>query len=713
MVRSEKGSPAPQGASPKGAKSCCSVAGRGEDDSIIRQSHDQALGPMLSIESRSTARRAGEGLPRHNPGIADDQFIETFDDSIRTLCDTFDNAVKKYSSSTFLGWRPRAADGTVGPYHYLTYGEVNARVKSLAAGLATLGLPPKAKVGLYSINRPEWALAEYASYYNSFVTVPLYDTLGEEAILHICNQTEMAIIVASADRALNILRFAKALPTLKTIICMDDEVGDGLSKAAAAAGVVIITMTALEEAGASNASFVEVRPTAEDLFTICYTSGTTDLPKGVMLPHRAIVAEAGSILFLSKIGKDCTPDTPRRIFPLGPQVVHISYLPLAHVYERVVFTLLTSTGATIGFYQGDVLKIMDDLQELRPTVFVTVPRLLNRVYDKIMAGVEASSPLKKYLFNMAYRAKLATFRATGCYTHWLWDRLVFGSLRARLGGRVSAMLTGSAPVSPEVMDFLRICFSCEVYEGYGQTETCAASTVTTCGDWVSGQIGVPTPCNDVKLVDIPDMDYTSEDKPNSRGEICIRGPNCFVGYYKEEALTREALDADGWVHTGDVGEWDERGRLKIIDRKKNIFKLAQGEYVSPEKIENAICRNKYISQAFVEGNSLKATLVAIIVPDLDAVKAWARTNGVAFDEANGASLCGASEVRQLIIKEIAAFGRSGTNELKGFEIPRDVHLESEPFSVDNGILTSTMKLKRYQAKQRYASQIAAMYVNLQ
>lgn len=595
----------------------------------------------------------------------------------------------------------------MGPYEFLTYGEVRERVQNFASGMASFGLKGKDAVGLYSVNRIEWVLAEYACYFNNQVTVPLYDTLGDEAIEHICGQTEMQVIVASHEKAFNILRLRPKLPSLKYIIIMDEEISDELAQSATKAGVELIKFGSVEKRGAEEPR-EPCPPSPDDLCTICYTSGTTGLPKGVMLPHKALLADGSSVLALAGVRKSRSPAhgdavQGQFLFSLDSEVVHLSYLPLAHVYERVVMTTLIAVGASIGFYQGSILKLLDDIAELKPTLFVAVPRLLNRVYDKIIAGANAAGGIKKFLFTYALRSKTSTLKQTGELGHWLWDRVVFAPVRARLGGRVTAILSGSAPLSPEVMDFLRVCFSCEVYEGYGQTETSAGSTLTVRGDWTSGQIGVPLPCNEVKLVDIPDMGYTTQDQPYPRGEICVRGPNCFTGYYKAPELTRDALDADGWVHTGDVGSWDEFGRLRIIDRKKNLFKLAQGEYISPEKIENVICRNKYIAQAFVDGNSLKASLVAILVPDFEVLEGWAIEEGLVY--ATQEELARMPPVKDLMMRQMQKL----KGDLKGFEIPRDVHIEHEAFSVENGLLTSTMKLKRFEAKAHYSTTIKAMY----
>lgn len=662
----------------------------------------------LSMEAEGPSR-PGEGKPRRHPAIIGKDFIQTFSSRVATLYDAFLNACTRYGQHRFLGWRPKLDNGQFGSYQFITYEETLERVKSLAAGLASLNVSPKTNIGLYSINRPEWVLSEYACYFNNFVTVPLYDTLGDDAIQHICNQTEMQVMVASNDKAFNILRLKEKLAHLKTIICMDDTVSDELSMKASQMGVELIRFAVLEQTGRE--SLRDPNPPApSDLCTICYTSGTTGTPKGVMLPHAALVADAGAVLFLAGEGEFASPEMTKFLFKLGPDVVHLSYLPLAHVYERIVITTLAAVGATIGFYQGDVMKLMDDIAILRPTLFCTVPRLLNRIYDKVMGTIEKSGTMTRFLFNMAYKSKTQNLRKYGQFDHWLWDRLVFAKVRNRLGGRVNAILTGSAPVAPEVMDFLRVCFACEVYEGYGQTETSAGSTLTCRGDWISGQIGVPLPCNEIKLVDIPEMGYINNSEDGSklaRGEICIRGANCFTGYYKEPELTKDALDEDGWVHTGDVGEWDERGRLKIIDRKKNIFKLAQGEYISPEKVENIIVRNKYIAQAYVEGNSVKACLVAIVVPDFEVLVPWARENNL--ESTNYKELVKMTQVKELLLKELQNMGSRGSKALKGFEVPRDIYVEHELFTVDNDLMTSTMKLKRHQARKRYASNIEEMY----
>ncbi|KAI4368336.1 hypothetical protein MLD38_016904 [Melastoma candidum] len=355
-------------------------------------------------------------------------------------------------------------------------------------------------------------------------------------------------------------------------------------------------------------------PNPDDIATICYTSGTTGTPKGAVLTHGSLVASVAGSTMNTKF---------------YPSDVAISYLPLAHIYERANQIMAVHFGIAVGFYQGDNLKLMDDMATLRPTVFASVPRLYNRIYSGIINAVKASGGLRERLFNAAYNAKKQAL-LNGKNASPMWDRLVFNKIKEKLGGRVRFMSSGASPLSPDVMEFLTICFGCRVVEGYGMTETSCVISSMDEGDCLFGHVGSPSPACEIKLVDVPEMNYTSEDQPYPRGEICVRGPIIFKGYYKDEAQTREVFDEDGWFHTGDIGTWLSGGRLKIIDRKKNIFKLAQGEYIAPEKIENVYAKCKFVAQCFLYGDSLNACLVAIVSVDQDQLKAWAASEGIKY-----------------------------------------------------------------------------------
>ncbi|KAF9998992.1 hypothetical protein BGZ80_002634 [Entomortierella chlamydospora] len=657
------------------------------------------MSQMYSIEVAGSPSIPGEGKPRRSI-LCPEELVHSYPSSkgsskITTLYENFLEGVQRSEGGDFLGSRP-IVDGVPQPYEWMTYARVQERMTHFGAGLLQLGLTTTSTFGIFSINRAEWTMSELAGYMYNLTSVPLYDTLGVSAIEFIVNQTQMSTIIASPDKAAILLDLHSTLPTVKNIVVMG-ALEDSLVAEGKDLGVKIVAWTDVERNGLDNPVPANP-PKPDDVATICYTSGTTGTPKGAVLTHKNFVAGISSFHLMAKHQKFFIPTNAD---------THISYLPLAHVFERLCQATMISGAARIGYYQGDTLKLLDDVAILQPTIFVSVPRLFNRIYDKVLAGVKAKGGVAAFLFNRAYAAKKSNLR-NGVIQHPLWDRLVFSAIRARLGGKVKHIVSGSAPISPDVMDFLRICFSADVYEGYGQTEQAAGLCMSYRGDLTPGQVGPPQLCVEVKLKDIPSMNYTSQDKPFPRGEIMLRGPSVFKGYYNAPEQTAETLDADGWANTGDVGQWDERGRLVVIDRVKNIFKLAQGEYIAPEKIEAVLAKHFLVAQVFVYGHSLKATLVGIVVPDAETLKVWANENDLgskSFEE-----LCAEPLVKQTLLKELATFGRE--SDLKGFEILKNIHVTPEQFSIENDLLTPTFKLKRHAAKEKYTVEIDQMYAEI-
>lgn len=281
--------------------------------------------------------------------------------------------------------------------------------------------------------------------------------------------------------------------------------------------------------------------------------------------------------------------------------VMISFLPLAHMLERCCENALYMQGGSVGFYLGDIRRLSDDMKALKPTMTPAVPRLLNRIYDKVQAEINGSC-IKKMLFNMAISAKESEIKRGVVRNNSFWDMLVFRKVQEGMGGRLRLMLVGSAPLAENVLTFIRCALGCLVVEGYGQTECCAPISLTIQGDHVPGHVGPPVACCCIKLVDVPEMEYWAA---KNQGEVCVKGTNVFSGYYKDPEKTQEVIDQEGWHHTGDIGMWMPNGTLKIIDRRKHIFKLSQGEYIVPEKIENIYSRSQYVHQVFVYGESLK------------------------------------------------------------------------------------------------------------
>ena len=273
-----------------------------------------------------------------------------------------------------------------------------------------------------------------------------------------------------------------------------------------------------------------------------------------------------------------------------------------------------------GFYQGEPLKLIEDCALLRPSVFPSVPRLYNRIYSKIKSNMDAATGCKKWLLDAAVSTKLSNLNADATVRHGCYDALIFGKMSKLLGGKVKVMTTGSAPIDKEVISMLKICFSCPIVEGYGLSETASAGALCAIEDMVTGHVGGPQECLKIRLKDIPEMEYYSTDKPYPRGEICMKGPCVFSGYYKRPEKTAEVFDEEGWFRSGDVGLIYPNGSIKIIDRSKNIFKLSQGEYIAPEKLENVYSLSHHIAQIFVYGDSLQSCLVAVVVPEDESVK---------------------------------------------------------------------------------------------
>eukprot|EP00742_Colponemidia_sp_Colp-10_P000272 GILJ01000306.1.p1 GENE.GILJ01000306.1~~GILJ01000306.1.p1 ORF type:complete len:692 (-),score=129.63 GILJ01000306.1:157-2187(-) len=656
--------------------------------------------PAVAYSVEIGDKHAGEGRVRRNPASLD-TIVSVPDEKTKTLYDNFRRGVEKSGNGHCLGSRVKNADGSFGEYVWKTYNQVDEMATKFASAFIHLNLAPRhpagsevvnGRIGLYSINREEWAILEIACNMQSIISVPLYDTLGPDAVQFIVNQAELETVCCSADKASLVVGCKSNCPTLKYVV-QYEKAGEAEKAAAQAAGVTLLDLDTLLHEGTSH-PVAHNPPQPEEFATFCYTSGTTGDPKGAMLSHQCMIADVTGVRLM---GADIVSDD-----------VHISYLPLAHMFERLVQVACFYGGAAIGFYQGSPLKLLDDLMVLRPTLFPSVPRLFNRIYERIVGQVNAGGGMKKKLFWKAYAAKKEGL-AHGTVVHGFWDKVVFKKVRARLGGRIRLMITGSAPIAPEVMEFLRICFSVPVMEGYGQTECSAAATLTRPQDTTLGHVGGPLPCNEIKLVDVPDMNYTSDDKdehgnPMPRGEVCYRGNNIFGGYFRDAAKTAEAVDSDGWLHSGDIGQWLPNGALKIIDRKKNIFKLAQGEYVAAEKIENAYATCPYVAQSFVYGDSLKSHLVAIIIPNEETLMRWAQSKGMT---ASFKELCADPEVSKFILEEMTKAGKQ--QKLRGFEVVRQIHVDSNPFTVENNLLTPTFKLKRNDAKKVYLDDINRLY----
>ncbi|XP_029374383.1 long-chain-fatty-acid--CoA ligase 6 isoform X3 [Echeneis naucrates] len=577
------------------------------------------------------------------------KLLTHYHDDARTMYEVFQRGLHISGDGPCLGSRlPNQ------PYKWLSYREVTARAEHLGSGMLHQGCQPNPNqfIGVFAQNRPEWIISELACYTYSMVVVPLYDTLGPDAIRFIINTADISTVICDKVEKAQVLLDnveRKETPGLRRIVLMD-AFDSALMERGKDCSVHVQAIQEVEALGREHHR-KPIPPAPDDLSIVCFTSGTTGNPKGVMLTHGNVVADFSGFLKVT---------------------------------------------------DGDIRLLPDDMKALRPTIFPVVPRLLNRMYDKIFS--QANSPLKRWLLNFAAKRKGAEVSSGIIRSDSIWDKIFFSKIQASLGGRLRMIITGAAPTSPSVLGFLRAALGCQVYEAYGQTECTAGCTFTTPGDWTPGHVGAPLPCNLIKLVDVPDKNYFAS---KGEGEVCVKGPNVFKGYLKDPERTAETLDSDGWLHTGDIGQWLPNGTLKIIDRKKHIFKLAQGEYISPEKIENIYIRSEPVAQLYVHGDSLQSCLVGIVVPDPDVMPEWAKKKGILGTYKD---LCKNTELKKAILEDLVRLGKA--SGLHSFEQVKNIYIHNEMFSIGNGLLTPTLKAKRPELKEFFKAKIDQLYSSI-
>lgn len=647
------------------------------------------------------------------------ELLVTLDPAITTVHEMFESTANRIPNARCLGVRKYdAKTKSFGAFEWIDYGTVQRRRANLGVGIVELHKKyghngQKYGVGLWCQNRPEWQITDLACASQSLYSVSIYDVLGPDATEYIINHAELKCVVTSLPHIPTLIRLKPKLPELKFIICLDPLDGDeqpGLSKRtllkdmASGLDLSIYTIQEVEELGASLHRPYNP-PSPDDIVTINYTSGTTGPPKGVVLTQKNAVA-----------GTSCAVCNTNH----DPNGTVLSYLPLAHIYERMIEQAALWVGGGIGYYHGEMLEIVDDLKTLRPILFPSVPRLLSRFAGVVRDSTVDAPGFKGALSRHIVNAKLANLAdpdtTNATEKHILYDRIWTRKVSSALGlDRTTDISSGAAPLDPTIQNFLRVATGSHVKQGYGMTETYSMALLQNGEDRSVGNCGGVVVANEICLASLPDMEYYADDKPFPRGELLIRGNSIFREYFKNPEETAAAFTEDGWFRTGDVCTVDELGRFKIIDRRKNVLKLAQGEYISPERLEGVLlAEHTYLAQAYVHGDSLQTSLIGIVGVQPDTFAAFAskvlKREISPTDLQQIESVLHEDSIRKAILKD---FDRTAKKfKFAGYERVRNIALMIEPFTIENNLLTPTLKMKRPLIVKKWRSLLDDLYAQL-
>ena len=589
---------------------------------------------------------------------------------VETLSQLFLNTIKSYPKDDLLLFKKE------GKYVPISTEEFADRVKCFSLGLRDLGLEAGDKLIILSENRPEWVISDVANLCLGGITVPIYTSLIPEQIKYIIDDSDAKIVVVSDQGQWQKIEAIKSELTKVTsyITCLSE----------APEGVLTFAQVLergrkmdKQNPGLFEKMALEVKPDA--IASIIYTSGTTGPPKGVMLTHSNIFSNV----------KTCSS-----LLPFKDTDTVLSFLPLSHILERMGMFVYLYNGMSIGFAES-IDTLGENLLEVRPHIMVNVPRVLEKIYAKVIDNVQVSSSLKRKIFFWAVKvgrkygrkkilnqpiSKLLQFKRN------LANKLVFSKVYAKTGGRVRFFLCGGAPLSKDIGEFF-YAIGLTVIEGYGLTETSPVITANTFENLKFGTVGKPIPGVDVRI---------DED-----GEILTKGPHVMNGYYKKEAASREVFEG-GWFHTGDIGHFDEEGFLVITDRKKDIIVTSGGKNVAPQPIEGILNLNPYISTALVIGDSRKF-ISALVVPDFEKLEEYAKQNNISFED--HCDLVKKEEIVRFIQEQV---DRSAPN-LASYEKVKKIALLDKEFEIEKGEITPTLKVKRNIVEEKYKSIIDAMY----
>ena len=588
--------------------------------------------------------------------------------SSATLTSLFLEAVERFGSATAL--RAPTADLT---WSRISYDEVFRTTRMAASGLRALEVGRGEAAAILSANRPEWAFADYACLCAGVRDVPIYPSLTAPQIAYILRDSGARAVFAEDDVQLaKLMEVRDQCPELRHIIVFDapGEMPEGT--------MAWRDFVQLDPVGLSEEAFREealaARP--EAVATILYTSGTTGHPKGVLLTH----ANIGSNVHVC-----------RTLLDISDTDTTLSFLPLSHVFQRTVDYVFLNVGCTIA-YGRDMTTVAEDLKIVRPTVAVSVPRLYERVYNTVTGATGVKGLLVGWASSvgLAHADAVLEGRDPGWWTRVrksLADKLVFSKLRAAVGGRLRFFVSGGAPLSPGINRFF-FAAGLQILEGYGLTETSPVTNVNTFENFRIGTVGKAVPGTEIRIA--------------SDGEICIRGPQVMKGYFNRPEDTAEAIDEEGWFKTGDIGELDEDGYLRITDRKKDIIVTAGGKNIAPQPIENRLKLDPYIDQAVMVGDRRRFPAL-LVVPDFEQLNRWAAAGEI--DASDLGALLRDARCQEFLGGRVKA----SLADLASFETPKKTAFLATAFTIEDGTLTPTQKVRRRSVEERYGALIESLY----
>lgn len=615
----------------------------------------------------------------------------------KTVTEIFLERVKATPSAIGFQFKPTHSEmGAVGVWKQVTYKEFYQDCRLVSYGLMGMGIQPGDKVGIFSNTRFEWSQVDMAILGARAITVPIYASNTPEDVTYIVEHSEIRIIFAEDLKQLvKILEQKQAhpssMPKLEKIIVFEPAAVMGSARFGALSKMVL-TLQASRELGKReeardpsrfDQNLLGAQPS--DILTLCYTSGTTGVPKGAMITHDNMVSVLEDA---SKIVQELNPKPDEEVF--------LSFLPFSHIIGKLESMIIYSLGCKQVFAEN-IDKIIVNMAEVKPTIVFSVPRIFEKAYARVMASVDAGSPLKKKLFTWALQAGRAYYteiwahRSPSLKSRLEFEaakRLVFGKISDRFGGQLKHAICGGAPLPQEIGEFFQIV-GIQIFEGYGLTETCGPITVNTPQEYQYGRVGKPLPEVSIKL---------AED-----GEVLAKSRKIFAGYYKMEEETHSVLK-DGWFYTGDIGTLDAKGSLKITDRKKDLIITSGGKNIAPQKIENLAKTRKLVNQFVVHGDR-RHYLTALITLDKEGVIKYAQDNQILF-----------SEYAELIKNpKIIALVQKITDEvnghLAGFESIKKFVILPNEFTVETGELTPSLKIKRKVVGEKYKAELDSMYAD--